>query len=275
MLLKVGGFMKEKIINIVSNASYDSRKINQILVDKLNKSGYIPSKQFNENAELIISIGGDGTFIKALHKNNFPSIPIVGINTGHLGFYQEVDPDNIDEFIDDYTNGNYSIEQLKLIEAEVFTRNKSHVMLGVNEMALKAKNSKIIHMNVFVNRNHLEKFSGDGILISTPSGSTAYNFSLGGSLVHHSLDALQMTPMAPINSVVYRSLSSSIIIPGNYIITLAPEKRYNNSNLLLVDGQEYFFNNLKKINFKVSNKNIKKLVFSQDSYWLNLKSKFL
>ena len=267
--------MKEKIINIVANSSYESRKIKQKLIKLLKENDYTPSTTFNPDAELTVCIGGDGTFINAVQKNNFTRIPTVGINTGHLGFYQEVSPDKLEKFIEDYNNGDYSIEELKIVEAEIFTRNKSLILSGVNEIVLKAKHSKIIHTNVYVNRNFLEKFSGDGLLISTPSGSTAYNFSCNGSLVHHSLEVMQMTPIAPINSVVYRSLTSPIIIPGSYTISLVPEKRYANSNLLLVDGKEYFFNNLKKINLKISNRKINKLVFSQDSYWENLRDKLL
>ncbi len=267
--------MKEKYINILMNSNFESKKISKELMKKLSDRGYNPTTTFSENAELTICIGGDGTFIRSIHKNNFSQIPMVGINTGHLGFYQEISPDKIDEFIDDYSNGNYTLEELKIVGAEIFTKNRSHILTGLNEVALKAKNSKIIHMNIYINRNHLEKFSGDGVLIATPSGSTAYNFSLRGALVHHSLEVMQLTPIAPINSAAYRSLSSSIVIPGNYIISLIPEKRYINSSLVLVDGEEFFFTGLKKINLKLSNKSIKKLIFSQDSYWNNLKSKFL
>lgn len=267
--------MKKRIINILSNSNYESRKTTSNLISLLSSKDFFPTTTFDENAELTICVGGDGAFLKAVHKNNFPQIPFVGINTGHLGFYQEISPENIELFIDDYIAGRYSVEELKLVGAEVFTKNRSYILTALNEIVLKAQHSKIIHINVYVNRNSVEKFSGDGILVSTPSGSTAYNFSSGGSIIHPSLDVLQMTPISPVNSAAYRSLPSSIIVPGNHIISLIPEKRYSNSNLLLVDGSEYFFSNLKKINLKLSNKSIKKLLFSQDSYWENLKNKFL
>ncbi|RVU54035.1 NAD(+)/NADH kinase [Anaerosphaera multitolerans] len=267
--------MGKRIINILSNSNFESRKTTSKLLNLLSSKGFSPTTTYDENAELTICVGGDGSFLKAVHKNRFPQMPFVGINTGHLGFYQEISPDNIEKFIDDYIDGNYSVEELKLVGAEVFTKNRSYILTALNEIVLKAQHSKIIHINVYVNKNSVEKFSGDGILVSTPSGSTAYNFSTGGSIVHPSLEVLQMTPISPVNSAAYRSLSSSIIIPGNHIISLVPEKRYANSNLLLVDGSEYFFSNLKKVNLKLSNKSIKQLLFSQDSYWENLKDKFL
>lgn len=265
----------ERIINIMSNSNFESRRTTSNLIKTLEDRGFSPTTFFSDKAELTICVGGDGAFIKAIHKNNFSSIPMVGINTGHLGFYQEVSPEYIDKFVEDYESGKYVIEDLKLVGAEIFTSKRNYIQTALNEILLKAQHSKLIHINVFVNRNHVEKFSGDGIIISTPSGSTAYNFSAGGSIVHPSLDVLQMTPVAPVNSIAYRSITSSILVPGNYVISLVPEKRYSNSSLLLVDGTEYFFSNLKRVNFKVSNKIIKKLVFSEDSYWDNLKSKFL
>lgn len=267
--------MEEKIINIISNSNFESRKTTLNLINLLKDRGFSPTTDFNNKAELTICVGGDGAFIKAIHKNNLSQIPMVGINTGHLGFYQEISPKYISKFIEDYVSGNYAIEELRLVGAEVFTKNKSYILTGLNEIVFKAQHSKVIHLNVFINRNHLEKFSGDGILVSTPSGSTAYNFSSGGSIVHPSLNVLQMTPLSPVSSVAYRSISSSIIIPGNFIISLVPEKRYANSNLILVDGLEHSFAGLKKINLRLSNKTIKKLVLSEDNYWDNLKSKFL
>ncbi len=166
-----------RIITINSNQVNKSVETKKILTEKLTNAGFEVTYEFCQDAELIISIGGDGSFLKTVHDFDFTKTPIIGINTGHLGFYQEVSPDKLEKFIEDYNNGDYSIEELKLVEAEIFTRNKSLILSGVNEIVLKAKHSKIIHTNVYVNRNFLEKFSGDGLLISTPSGSTAYNFS--------------------------------------------------------------------------------------------------
>lgn len=267
--------MNEKIINIMSNSNYDSRKTTSRLIQILLDNDYTPTTTFNPNAELTICIGGDGSFIKAVHKNNFSQIPFVGINTGHLGFFQEISPDRLEEFVYDYNAGNYTIEELKLIGAEVFTRGKSFILTAINEIVVKAQNSKIIHLNAYVNRSHLEKFSGDGLLVSTPSGSTAYNFSNNGAILHPSLNVYELTPIAPVNSAAYRSLPSSVVIPGNYIVSIVPEKRYASSNLILVDGEEYSFKGLKKINFRMHSKTIKKLTFSNESYWENLKSKFL
>lgn len=267
--------MSRPIINILSNANFESKKTASTLHKELSNNGFEPFNGFNKNAKLTICIGGDGSFIKAVHKNDFPEMPFVGINTGHLGFYQEIKPDEIEKFVFDYKNENYKINDIKLIRSDIYTKNKTYKMYSINEVVLKAAHSKTIHMNVFIDRNHVEKFSGDGILVCTPSGSTAYNMSSGGAIIYPSIHVLQMTPISPVSSSAYRSLTKSVVVPGSHTISLVIEKRYKDSNLLLVDGSEYFFNNLHRVNVRLSNKVIKKLSFSNNSYWDNLKDKFL
>src|SRR5699024_4452337 len=123
---------------------------------------------------------------------------------------------------------------------------------------------------IYIEDNHLEKFSGDGIIIATPVGSTAYNFSSGGSIVYPTLKTMQITPLSPISSKAYRSLPNSTVVPGEMTITIKPEYRYENSILLNIDGNEHRYDNITKIDFRVSNMVISKLNFDKNMYWNNL-----
>lgn len=266
--------MADRIINVISNSNYESRHTTKKLIAKLKAAGLTPVKKINPKAELTITVGGDGAFIKAVNRTNFSDTPIVGINTGHLGFFQEISPDNIDAFVNAYINKQYTIEEVDLIGAEIFTKNKRYFVHAINEVLLKSQHSKTIHMNVYIDHTHLERFSGDGMLVATPSGSSGYNMSLGGSLIYPSINALILTPMAGISNEYYRSLLSSIVIPGDHIISLVPEKRYANSNLVVVDGAEKTFPQMRKINMRIADKKINKLVIKAN-YWDNIKSKFL
>lgn len=266
--------MAKRYVNIISNSNYESRKVTGRLIHKLKGRGLTATTTFREDAELNISVGGDGAFIKAINHTNFSPIPLIGINTGHLGFFQEVHPEAIDDFIEKYLSENYFVEDLHLLGAEVFTKNRTVRLHAINEIVLKAQRSKVIHLNLYVERNHVERFSGDGILVSTPAGSTGYNFSSGGSLIYPTLEVYEVTPLAPITSAVYRSLPNSVIIPGDFVMTLIPEKRYTNSTLLLVDGQEFTYRNVKKVNFRLADKKIQRIVLNHDDYWENLKNKF-
>ena len=264
-----------RIINIITNKNYQSRKTAAILSDKLRSKGFTITEKYNNNAELNICIGGDGAFLRAVHRNKFPKIPFVGINTGHLGFFQEVSPEEIDEFIELYMKKDYHLEEILLVSAEISTKDKSFSLTGVNEIAIKGVKSKVVHLKVYIDDNHLQQFSGDGIIISTPVGSTAYNFSSGGSIIYPSLRTLQITPLSPISSEAYRSLPNSAVIPGDIVISIKPEFRYENSILLINDGMEFKYDNIVNINLKLSDKTINRLVFDKNMYWNNLKSKFL
>lgn len=266
---------KSGIINIISNYNRPSKETSKLLREKFEEKGFKVPEKYDNKAELNICVGGDGAFLRAVHRFKFPRIPFIGVNTGHLGFFQEIVPSEVDDFIDNYVNHRYSIEEIFLIKARIKTNNKTFTLHGVNEIVIRGIRSKVVHLKVFIQNNHLENFCGDGLIISTPVGSTGYNFSGGGSVVYPSLKTLQLTPLAPINSKAYRSLGNSAIIPGDINITIKPEYRYENSILLIVDGVEYKYNDIRRIDFSMPTRTISRLNFNEDMYWTNLKSKFL
>ncbi|EOD01805.1 NAD(+)/NADH kinase [Caldisalinibacter kiritimatiensis] len=266
---------KNKIINIIHNNNINSKKTAALLQEMLKQKGFIVPKEYDTNASLNICIGGDGAFLRAVHKYDFPDIPFIGINTGHLGFFQEVSPDGLHMLIDNYTKGNYRIENIYLVEALVCTRTSCINLLGINEIGIKGTKSRTVHLDISIDNNYLERFSGDGIIISTPMGSTAYNYSSGGSIIYPSIKALQITPLSPLNSNAYRSLTSSVIVPENMTIRINPEYRYENSILIINDGKQYKYDNIVEISFKISEITIKKLTLGKYNFWTKLKDKFL
>lgn len=266
----------KKVINILCyNETPSSLETFEYLKIKLPKLGYMVAETFDYNAELIISIGGDGSFLRALHKHNLPDIPIVGINTGNLGFFSETTPKGIDDFLEKYITGDYFIEEIHPIKAKICTKNKCIETEGINEIVVKANKSRTIHLSISVNDHLIQNFSGDGILIASSIGSTAYNYSAGGSIVDPSLEVLQITPLAPINSNAYRSFTSSVILPSNTIIKVNPEYRYEDSILLVNDGTEHYHTGITEISFKLSDRKIKLLRLKDFNFWTRVISKFL
>lgn len=265
----------QRIINIIANNNPESQKTYKLLTNKLEKKGFIVPKEYNHNAELNICIGGDGAFLRTVHRCNFTNIPFIGINTGHLGFFQEILPENIDNFIEKYIQEDFVVEKIFLVKADIYTKDSYFELYGINEIVVKGIKSKVVHLEIYIDGNHLEKFCGDGMIISTPVGSTAYNFSSGGSIIYPSLKTLQLTPLSPISSRAYRSLLNSAVIPGDLKITIEPEYRYENSILIVVDGVEYKYDDITKINFTIPEKTISRLNLDRNMYWNNLKSKFL
>lgn len=266
---------EKKTINIINNNDIRSKETSMLLEEQLKLYGYIISDEFDYNAELNICIGGDGAFLRAVHKYGFPYIPFVGVNTGHLGFFHEISPEKINIFVENYSKGNYKLEDIYLVEAVVCTRTSCIELIGVNEIVIKGIQSKVIHLNVSIADNHLECFSGDGLIISTPSGSTAYNLSAGGSIVYPALKTLQLTPLCPINSKAYRSLQNSAIIPDGMTIKVNPEYRDENTILIVVDGKQLKYDNVIEVTFKLSSMTLQRLTFESQDFWSKVRDRFI
>ncbi len=267
--------MKDKVINIASNCDDYTLEIKDRLIQLLKQHGYDYHDGFSKEGELNITIGGDGAFLRGVKESNFSTIPFVGINTGTLGFFPEISAENLEDFINNYVSGKYTINNVNLIESEVFSSTKSKKFYAVNDIILKRKDMKTIHMDVYIASNHLEKISGDGLIISSPLGSSAYNKSAGGSLVYPSLKTLQITPLSPIMSNAYRCLECSIIVPPEFEISIYPERKEDYHLALLVDGTEVEYEELEHVHFRTSKKIIKRLSTGSFNYWNVIKDKFL
>jgi NAD+ kinase len=267
--------MKEKVINIASNADEYTLEIKKKLIKLLSKNGYSLSDEFDPEAELNITIGGDGAFLHAVRDSNFSEIPFVGINTGTLGFYPEIVPENMEKFVEDYISGSYKINEMNIIECRVYTNEKISKIYAINDIAIKRRDMKTIHLNVFIDSNKLETISGDGLIISSPMGSSGYNLSSGGSLVYPSLKTLQISPLSPIISNAYRCLDCSIIVPPEFEITIYPEYKDNFHITFLADGVAYDYDNLECASFQTSQKTVKRISTGKFNYWNVIKEKFL
>ena len=267
--------MNEKLISIVSNNNSQSLYAEKILVKTLIDRNFKVKTEYDPDAELLITIGGDGAFLRTMHKYDFPEMPVIGINTGHLGFFQELLPQNIEDFVEKYERNEYRIDEIKHIEAEICTLTDCMQVIGINEIVIKGDKSATIHLLITLDNDVLENFSGDGILVSTTAGSTAYNYSLGGSIVHPKINILQITPVSPINTTAYRSFTSSVILPESTVIGLKPEYTYENSILIVTDGMEYNYKEIESISIRYSEVGTKLLRMNNYNFWYKAKEKFL
>lgn len=265
----------ERVINVTANRNAVSQETKRILSGKLREAGFTVSDSFNPEAELIVCVGGDGALLRTLRNFDFPQIPIIGVNTGHLGFFQEIMPDQLDTFVEAYEKGNFIIQQMKVVQAFVETKKENTRLLGLNEITIKADKSRSIHLNMSFGNNFVERFSGDGILVATPAGSTAYNYALGGCIVDPRLDLLQVTPMAPMNTTAFRSFTSSVLVPPDICINFFPEFTFENSLLIVADGKEYNFEDITGIQVSFSDKKVQLLRLEGYDFWNKVKTKFL
>lgn len=250
---------------------YGNQDYSEELISKLADIGYIFDEQ---TPKLIISVGGDGTMLGAVRKylHRIDEVQFLGINSGRLGFYTEFLPSEIDNLIQVLSNKKFHECHFNLLEYNLVGPNEVVTSYALNELAI----TNPIHtqiIDVFINGNHFETFRGTGFLISTPSGSTAYNKSLGGSVVHPAVKSFQLTEIASINNRVYKTISSPLVLHKDHKISLVSEN-YNNI-FIIADGVQEFFNDIHTIEATLSSKAVTFLTKQEDDFWTRVQKAFI
>ncbi|WEV40413.1 NAD kinase [Lactobacillus sp. ESL0684] len=224
--------------------------------------------------DVVITVGGDGTLINAFHRyeKQISSIRFIGIHTGHLGFYTDWHSSDIDKMVEALLLHKAESAKYPLLEVELVTEaNEKKRFLALNESAVK-RVSHTLEADVYINDQLFENFRGDGLCISTPTGSTGYNKSLGGAVIHPQLRALQMAEIASINNRVFRTLSSPIVIAPEQWITIVPNATHF---VMTVDGSRIDVHNAKKIIYRISHKEIRFDRFGHTHFWSRVQSAFI
>ncbi len=194
-----------------------------------------PAKLFDGSdfdADMAISIGGDGTFLKAASRVGQKNIPILGINTGRLGFLADISPEEMEETFDEIYNNHYKIEERSVLQLRCNDEKLMKAPYALNEIAvLKRDSSSMISIHTAINGAPLTTYQADGLVIATPTGSTAYSLSVGGPIIVPHSKTIAITPVAP-HSLNVRP----IVICDDWEITLDVESRSHNF-LVAIDGR--------------------------------------
>lgn len=261
-----------KKIKIFVNDSEESKKYYKKLVDRLLENGF----SVDDNSfDLAIAIGGDGCFLRMVKECKFNSeIYYVGIHTGTFGFAQDINTLEIDYFIDSLKKNSINFEDIGIGEVNFYNGEELVRYNFLNEIVLRDRGLNTLKLDTYVDDCLLENYVGDGILVATSFGSTAYNLSFGGSIVPHNFHTLQITPIAPLNNKSYRSLMNSVVIPSNKNISFFPSQKSKNL-LLSIDGDNYFYNDIEKLNVFIHNKTIKVIRKKDYNFIKKINDKFL
>ncbi len=213
-------------------------------------SGLIGNNDFD--ADMVISIGGDGTFLKAASRVGKKNIPILGINTGRLGFLADVSPEEMNATFDEIHNGQYRIEDRSILQMESNLDEIQGSPFALNEIAiLKRDSSSMISIHTTINGAYLTTYQADGLVISTPTGSTAYSLSVGGPIIVPHSNTIAITPVAP-HSLNVRP----IVIRDDWKITLDVESRSHNF-LIAIDGRSESCSEGSRLTIRKADYNIK------------------
>ncbi len=150
-----------------------------------------------ESLDILISIGGDGTLLSAVHKIGNRGIPVVGVNFGHLGFLTTAGRDDIDKLADCLKEGRYTIEPRTMLEVKIEEAGDTRTLTALNEVHLhRLDNAPLLHTQAEVNGDMVTVYAGDGLIVATPTGSTAYSLSCGGPILTPDSGSLVVTPIA-------------------------------------------------------------------------------
>ena len=241
MFKNIGIFVKEKSNqdidkNLIDSmiSSLDKQEINLYIDESSNYQNQLvvskDHKTFTDTVDLIIVFGGDGTLLNSARQYLEYEIPILGVNMGNVGFLTDIKTDNFKESLKEILNGSYKIEERNLVSAAY---NDNH-MYGLNEVVIHSgAYAQLMRYRLNVNNKVVYEQRSDGLIIATPTGSTAYALSAGGPIIHPSLDVWTILPMLP------QSLSSRpFIISSNENVEIELFDGPSDNAKICVDGQD-------------------------------------
>jgi NAD+ kinase len=223
----------------------------------------------DKSIDLMISIGGDGTFLDAMLYVQDKEIPIIGINSGRLGFLANIAKEEIPQAMGAILKGAYSIEQRSLIQIETNNYELGHENFALNEITLMKKDSSMILIHAYLNDEYLNSYWADGLILATPTGSTAYSLSVGGPIMLPGVENFIIAPIAPHN------LSARpVIVPDHYQLTFKVEGR-SDEFLVALDHRHHVMGTDAEIRIKKAGFQLKMIKLKNNSFYNTLRNKLM
>ncbi len=195
----------------------------------------VAETEFGTGLELCLSLGGDGTMLRAARLTIDDRVPLLGINAGHLGYLAEIDPEELEQALEEWESGSLRAERRMLLDISFERASNEHVpepTFALNEMVLeRAESGHTVSVKASIGGRYFTRYLADGLIISTPTGSTAYSLSAGGPIVEPNFEALLVTPVAA-HMVFDRSL---VLAPTTEVRFVVDGYR---DGIVTVDGQQ-------------------------------------
>ncbi|MBQ2171450.1 MAG: NAD(+)/NADH kinase [Paludibacteraceae bacterium] len=269
-------FMTDKGVNVL---------LSQELRQELNLRGYPgfpenwdgekqPENVYGEPIDFALSVGGDGTFLTSAAAIGNKNIPILGVNCGHLGFLAEVQTQDLDDILKQLVDGQYAIEQRRLLSLTVLDKDgivRDDLIMSpnaLNEIAiLKQGLTNMLSIETKVNGELLHTYHSDGLVIATPTGSTAYNLSIGGPLLVPQSRGIILTPIAPHSLTV-----KPLIVPDDWKLDMRVSSRYD-SYMVSVDGRSQSLSTDMSLHIEQADYTVKLVQIGDNSFLKSLRAK--
>ena len=254
---------------------------------------YIINKEFAENVELLtqrtipaekiydgvvgsqpedavmVCYGGDGTLLEGVHRLDGEDIPVVGINGGHLGFLALAPRENVEEVFDFIAAQNLHFESRAMLQVEGVFEGEERVLYALNEVAVQRLGATMISIEARIDGDSVSTYNGDGVIISTPTGSTAYSLSAGGPILAPSCRAMLLTPLAPHNLTM-----RPIVMPDSSLLELRISTR-NNEASISIDNRTFKVTEGATLVIKSAPRTIRLAVPHNKSFFDSLRNKMM
>ncbi|UFJ41197.1 NAD kinase [Brevibacillus humidisoli] len=262
-----------KIAMVLRNDDF-TREVEQQIKEKLRASRhtYQIIDHPGEQPDLVLSIGGDGTLLEAVHQYGLDAT-YVGIHTGHLGFYADWRPEELNDFVQALDEGNPQIVEYPTVQCDIHMSDGSmHSKWALNELVIRNASLSTLVVCVFINGDEFETFRGDGLIVSSPSGSTAYNKAVNGAIVHPSIEAIQLSEIASINNQTYRTINSSLVLPSHHeieFIVMNPEI------MIGLDREQAVWKQVRAITCRVGSNKVKFARYKKLPFWGRVRNSFI
>jgi NAD+ kinase len=220
-----------------------------------------------QKCDILVTLGGDGTLISTVRRSFNYDIPVLGVYAGNLGFLADVGMDELDAFVADMACGKFRIDERSVLEAKIIKTEGEITMFAFNDIVLTRPSiSNMIHIETLVDGKSFNTYYGDGVVVSTPTGSTAYNLSAGGPVLFPLTSVFALTPICP-HSLTQRP----VVLPGTFSIEM---KTPNNKALVIIDGQDmHEFEQNESIHIQLAAKTAKLIHREAFNYFDVLKQK--
>ncbi|QSZ41744.1 NAD(+) kinase [Sulfurimonas aquatica] len=220
-----------------------------------------------QNSDILVTLGGDGTLISTVRRSFKYDIPILGVYAGNLGFLADVQLDELDDFVEKLSIGNYRVDERAILEAR-FTQNANEIKrYAFNDIVITRHSvSNMIHVETLVDSKAFNTYHGDGVIVSTPTGSTAYNLSAGGPVLFPLTNVFALTPICP-HSLTQRP----VVLPGEFSIEM---KTPMEKALVIIDGQDkHELDEGQSIHIKLASSKVRLIHKNEFNYFDVLKEK--
>jgi len=188
---------KKRQVEIVIYAPFHQYLINEFGININAKALFRTAGEVKHLANFMLSLGGDGTFLESVAFVEDSCIPVLGINFGRLGFLANISTEDIDDAIDMLLTGKFYVEKRAMLQLVSPKNLEIEFPYGLNDLTLQKKGTSMITINAYIDDEFLCTYWSDGLIISTPTGSTAYSLSVGGPILSPSLSAILISPIAP------------------------------------------------------------------------------